>query len=455
MIPFAAVLAIALQAVPGSETNGEAAEEPAGGQQPSELTLAVSFSVEHRTRYEHLNNQFRAGRSSDDRLLVFRTLAAVELDAGRFRVSTEFQDARTELADAETPLSTSIVNPVDLLQAYVEVPVDNLLAEGSSSVLRGGRVTMDIGSRRLIARDNFTNVSYAFTGVDWQWTGPDDSRLRTFFTFPVQRQVSGDILENRPRFDTESGNVRFWGVHYSPAGLPWGDEGEFYYFGLDESDSPGRRTADRDFHTLGARLHRPAAEASFDYQFESIFQLGRSRMSKSATTDLDHRARYFHIEAGYTFAAPGAPRLKLQYDYASGDKDPTDGQNNRFSGLFGSRSGDFGPSGIYGLVPRTNISSPGAHLSLMPGAGVETFMALRAYWLATVNDAWLVADISSPAGQAQSHIGNQVEFRVRWDVRPGRLRFQAGGAHLFAGDLPASADKSDPTYFYAQTTVSF
>ncbi|MDE0649225.1 MAG: alginate export family protein, partial [Gammaproteobacteria bacterium] len=210
MVPFAAVLAIALQAVSGSETNGETAGEPAGGQQPTELTPAVSFSVEHRTRYEHLNNQFRAGRSSDDRLLVFRTLAAVELDAGRFRVSTEFQDARTELADAETPLSTSIVNPVDLLQAYVEVPVDNLLAEGSSSVLRGGRVTMDIGSRRLIARDNFTNVSYAFTGVDWQWTGPDDSRLRTFFTFPVQRQVSGDILENRPKFDTESGNVRFW-----------------------------------------------------------------------------------------------------------------------------------------------------------------------------------------------------------------------------------------------------
>ena len=455
MNPFVAVLAIVLQGAVGSETNGDAAGDPPSEQDPAGLTPAFSFSVEHRTRYEHLNNQFRAGRGGDDRLIVFRTLAKAELGTGRFRLHTEFQDARTELGDAQTPLSTSIVNPVDLLQAYVEVPVDNLLAEGSSSVLRGGRVTMDIGSRRLIARDNFTNVSYAFTGLDWQWTGRDDSRLRTFFTFPVQRQVSGDILENRPKFDTESGNVRFWGVHYSPASLPWGDEGEFYYFGLDESDSPGRRTADRDFHVLGVRLFRSPAEASFDYQFESIFQLGQSRMSKSATTDLDHRARYFHVEAGYTFVAPGSPRLRLQYDYASGDKDPTDGQNNRFSGLFGSRSGDFGPSGIYGLVPRTNLSTPGAHLSLQPHDDVTTFVALRAYWLATLNDAWLVADISSPPGQAQRHIGNQVEFRVRWDVRPGRLRFQAGGAHLFAGGLPASANKTDPTFFYAQTTVSF
>ncbi len=454
-MPLVAILAIALQSAPGNTANGEPPEDPPSEQDPSGSTPTVSFSVEHRTRYEHLNNQFRAGRNGDDRLLVFRTLAKVELGTPRFRLNTEFQDARTELADSETPLSTSIVNPVDLLQAYVEVPLDNLLAEGSSSVLRGGRVTMDIGSRRLIARDNFTNVSYAFTGVDWQWTGPDDSRLRTFFTFPVQRQVSGDILENRPKFDTESGNVRFWGVHYSPSSLPWGDQGEFYYFGLDESDSPGRSTADRDFHTLGVRLYRPAAEASFDYQFESIFQMGQSRMSKSATTDLDHSARYYHVETGYTFAAPGSPRLKLQYDYASGDKDPTDGQNNRFNGMFGSRSGDFGPSGIYGLVPRTNISSPGAHLSMEPGAGVSTFVAFRAYWLATVTDAWLVADISSPAEQAERHIGNQVEVRVRWDVRPGRLRLQAGGAHLFAGELPASASKADPTYFYAQTTVSF
>lgn len=455
MMPFAAILAVALQSGLGSEANTDAPADASSEQQPPELTRAVSFSVEHRTRYEQLNNQFRAGRGGNDRLLVFRTLASVELNAGRFRLNTEFQDARTELGDAETPLSTSIVNPVDLLQAYVEVPVDDFLAAGSSSVLRGGRVTMDIGSRRLIARDNFTNVSYAFTGLDWQWTGPDDSRLRTFYTFPVQRQVSGDILENRPKFDRESANVRFWGVHYSPAGLPWGDEGEFYYYGLDESDSPGRRTADRDFHVLGVRLFRSPAEASFDYQFESIFQLGQSRMSKSATTDLDHRARFFHVEAGYTFASAGSPRLKLQYDYASGDKDPTDGQNNRFSGLFGSRSGDFGPSGIYGLVPRTNLSTPGAHLSLEPHEDVTTFVAFRAYWLATVNDAWLVADISSPARQAQRHIGKQVEFRVRWDVRPGRLRFQAGGAHLFAGGLPASANKTDPTFFYAQTTVSF
>ncbi len=454
-MPLVAVLAIALQGAPCCGTNGEAAEDPPSQQDPSGWTPSLSFSVEHRTRYEHLNNQFRAGRGGDDRLLVFRTLAKVELGLPRFRLNTELQDARTELGDSETPLSTSMANPLDLLQAYVELPLDDLIVQGSESVLRGGRVTMDLGSRRLIARDNFTNVSYAFTGIDWQWTGPDESRLRGFFTFPVQRRVSGDILENRPRFDTESLNVRFWGLHYSPAGLPWGGEGDVYYFGLEENDTPGRQTADRDFHTVGARLYRSSTEASFDYQIESIFQFGESRMSKTATTDLDHYAHYHHVEVGFTFAAAGAPRLQLQYDYATGDKDPADGKNNRFSGLFGSRSSDFGPSGIYGLVPRTNLSSPGARLSLTPRDGVDAFAALRGYWLATADDEWTVAGIWSPSAQAHRHIGTQLEARVRWDLLPGRLRFQSGAAHLFAGKLLASASKTDPTYFYAQTTVSF
>lgn len=50
---------------------------------------------------------------------------------------------------------------------------------------------------------------------------------------------------------------------------------------------------------------------------------------------------------------------------------------------------------------------------MQPGDAVSTFVAFRAYWLATVNDAWLVADISSPPGEARSHIGKQVEARVR------------------------------------------
>ena len=88
------------------------------------------------------------------------------------------------------------------------------------SVLRAGRFTLDIGSRRLISRNRFRNTSGGFTEVEWRWTGPNNARTRASSTLPVERRVSGNILDNGPRLDKEWTNVRLWGVHFSRPDLP-------------------------------------------------------------------------------------------------------------------------------------------------------------------------------------------------------------------------------------------
>ena len=93
------------------------------------------------------------------------------------------------------------------------------------SVLRAGRFTMDIGSRRLISRNRFRNTSGGFTEVEWRWTGPNNARTRASSTLPVERRVSGNILDNGPRLDKEWTNVRLWGVHFSRPDLPPGPPG--------------------------------------------------------------------------------------------------------------------------------------------------------------------------------------------------------------------------------------
>lgn len=414
-----------------------------------------SLSGDHRTRHERLSNQFRAGLDGIARALMLRTRVSAGLDAGRFRLQAELQDSRAHLADSVTALTTSMVNPLELLQAHVEIVFDDVPGPGSRNVLRAGRLTMDIGSRRLISRNRFRNTSDGFTGIEWRWAGADDSRLRAFYTLPVERRVSGNILDNSPRFDREWSSVRFRGVHYSRPRLPWGDPGEVYYYGLSEADAPGLATADRRLHTIGVRFHRPATTAGFDYEFESAFQFGRSRASPAAAVDLTHVAHLQHIGAGYTFAAPGTPRVQLQFDHASGDRDPTDGRNNRFSSLYGSRSFEHGPSGIHGAFARANVTTPGVRLALAPRPGVNLTGAARGYWLASSADEWTTAGIANTGGRSARHVGTQWELIGAWELVEARVRLEAGLVRLTAGELMKNAGKGDATYSFAQTTLSF
>ena len=60
---------------------------------------------------------------------------------------------------------------------------------------------------------------------------------------------------------------------------------------------------------------------------------------------------------------------------------------------------------------------------------------------------------------ADRYVGHQSELRIRWDVLPGNLRLEAGGARLFAGgftrNAPNVAGQGDATYGYVQMFVWF
>ena len=424
----------------------------------SALNLPEVFSISghHRTRFENVDEQYRGSRNGGDQALVFRTVVLAKLDFEHIKFAAEMLDSRVELADTDTPLSGSVVNPLELLQAYVEVPLDNMLGQGSKSRVRGGRITMDMGSRRLVARNRFRNTINGFTGIDWRWQGADKQKFRFFYTLPVQRLFSGSALDNEAKFDKEHEEVRFWGVYYAPNKLQWGDQLEFYFLGLNEEDvARVLSTRNRDLYTPGLRLYRKPKKNQFDYQVESIFQFGESRSSTISTTDLDHFAYFLHAEIGYSFAASWSPRLVLQYDYASGDDDPNDADNNRFDTLYGARRFDFGPTGIYGPFARANLSTPGVRLQIKPAVNVTSFLALRGYWVASDNDAWTTARITNATGQSDNYIGTQIEARVRWEVLPKNIRIEAGAAHLFAGDVMDGEGKSDASYLYSQVVFWF
>lgn len=450
-------------------TPAAAAQDKPDGPKPWRLSRALqlpdwfSLSGHQRTRYEALDGQFRAGRAGSDQLWAFRTDLTATLRFDPLEFVAEGMDSRQELADSGTPLDNTTVNAVELLQAHAGLHLDDVFDEGDQAFVLAGRHTMDIGSRRLVARNRFRNTINNFTGVNALWQSARGESLRAFWVLPVHRLPAdaASLLNNDVRFDEEQEGTQFFGAYATLPELCHGITPELGFFGLLEDDRADQETRDRRLYTATARVFAKPAAGALDFELESALQFGKSRATSSAsdTRDLDHLAHFQHTEIGYSFDARWKPHLALQFDYASGDQDPNDGDNNRFDTLFGARRFDFGPTGIFGAFARSNLVSPGYRLQFAPCKGVKVMLAHRFYWLASDRDAWTTAGVRDASGSSGSHIGQMPEIEVRWDAVPGNLEFDVGAAHLFAGSFvdraPNANGEGDATYVYVQSVLTF
>jgi hypothetical protein len=397
-----------------------------------------------------------------DRLLAERLLFAVRAGDEKIFAMLELEDARTQLDDPATPLGTDDVNTAEILQAHLGLGFADALRTGDRLALQAGRLTIDLGSRRLVSRSRYPNTVNGFTGLQSAWRGPGGAKgieVQAFYLLPVDRlPAERDRLDdNDMEIDRDNSSVRLWGMFVTDPDLEAGLRGEIYVLVFEEADRPSAPTRNRDFVTTGGRLLKAPARARWDYEVEMALQLGESRRSASAAdrNDLDHEAWFAHAHAGWTFEARSAPRLAVRYDYASGDSDPGDDENGSFDPLFGARDFEFGPTGIFGLIPRTNISSPGIVLELTPGSGRQLMFGYRPAWLASRYDGLTSIGARDPSGNSGSFIGHLLEGRLRLDLLPGNLSVDVGAVYVDAGEFLTSQSVDDTTYGYLQTTFTF
>ncbi|GJM22957.1 MAG: hypothetical protein DHS20C15_28720 [Planctomycetota bacterium] len=415
--------------------------------------LTVSGAI--RARYEHIDGQFRSNPkfAEDDQLILLRTNVKAEARFEGGNGVVELMDSRQGLATESTPLGTAEVNTLDVLQAYVEFDL-GALGDGEHK-LRVGRETIDLGSRRFVARNGYRNTIQAFTGVDWMYTGEDGSTARAFWTMPVMRRP-GDLdalLDNDQDWDTQSRDMQFLGLHGSTP-LDERTHAEAFVFYLHESDRDTRR---RRLTTPGFRVQRKPEAGEFDYEVEAAYQFGRSA-SSSGGPSLDHSAHFEHVSAGYTFQDEWTSRLGVALDHATGDRKPTDGDNQRYDSLFGPPRPEFGPTNLWRAFVRSNVLSPELRWSFKPCDDVSAFVAHRGFWLASDRDAWVGASVRDPSGDSGDYIGQQLEVRARIDVIPKSFRLEFGAAHLFTGSFPSRAaggSAGDSNYVYSAATWFF
>jgi Alginate export len=417
----------------------------------------IDLGLENRTRFESYDHPWRstqvAGGGGTDAQVALRSRARVGLGGnGPFRFLFEGQDSRQLSADEPGDFKTTqTVNQFDILQLLGSLTIHNVGGSGLRTDLHVGRMTMDFGMRRYVARNDFRNTTNAFDGVHWQIGEGQTWRVRAFLVEPV--------IRDQVQLDEQTANSIFWGTYVESAHVPWFNVNA-YYFGLNDQQSStvNNKGLQRTYSTYGLRLFKSPAISEFDYEFEGAIQTGH-------LGNVEHFAYNPNVEAGYTFKLPWTPRFLAQYTYASGSRTPGGSQDGNFDFLFGARNFDLTPTGIWGPFYRSNISTPGWRLILNPNETLVLTVKQRFWYLAEATAVFVGNGLQDRTGGSGNYLGNDVQLRAQWAplwAMRQNLDFDFGYVHWFKGsyfDSPAilaqmpPGGNKDSDYFYASVRV--
>ena len=421
---------------------------------------ALSLSGSARVRYENIEGQPRAGFNSSDDLLSVRTILNGDYRAGDWRFEAELYDSRAYGSDSGTPLSTADVNALELVQASIRYEARDAFGPGTKLNVQAGRFTLNLGSRRLIAADDFRNTTNGYTGVRADIGLSDRLSTTLVYTLPQVRLPDGgsDLVNNRVKMDRENFDLVLWGGLVAQQFASKRGIVELSFYQLGERDSNALATRDRALSTGGVRIYRDPAPGSISYESETIYQFGSISASLApAAPKLDVSAWFTHFELGYSFARAWAPRVSLEFDYASGDG--RGAKFGRFDTLFGMRGADFAPSGLYTAVGRSNLIASGIRLEVTPSKRLDAFAAYRALWLASRYDSFATTGVRDIQGSSGRFAGHQVEARLRHWLVPKRLRLEWSGVFLAKGRFletaPNAPAAGNTLYNALNATISF
>jgi hypothetical protein len=432
---------------------------PAASQEADGYRLSLSGNV--RVRQENLWGQYRPGYDAEDQMLAMRSDILAQLKHEGWTLAAMLSDSRAYETGTGSYLTANEVNTLEPVQLSVQRDFKAPFGEGSSATVLLGRFLLNIGSRRLVASDDFRNTPQGSTGVYTDVHFSNHTQWSLFYVQPQQRRPDdfASLLDNEVELDHSGKDQQMWGMLLSRPGLLPGDTlGEILYVGFREEDNGARATRDRDLHSISLRALRAPAARQADFEVEGIYQTGNVSSGTSASAShLDVDAYMLHTAVGYSFDAAWKPRLSLQFDYASGDGTSADYQ--RFDTLFGMRSADFAPSGIYGMLARTNIQLTGLRLEARPSPRLDFYVTGFWLWAADRHDNFSSSGIGDPSGNSGSYAGYQLDGRARYWIVPQKLRAQLNMTWVQRGELlrdaPNASPHGNPLYGALALTWSF
>jgi hypothetical protein len=164
-----------------------------------------------------------------------------------------------------------------------------------------------------------------------------------------------------------------------------------------------------------------------------------------------------HWNAGYTFqTARINPRLFVEYNYASGNKNPNGNTWGTHDQIYPSAHDKLSFADQFGW---RNIENIRAGVDEKAGKKWTLTEAFAGFWLAARNDAVYgssgAISIAPHAGATSSHLGSELDLIAEY--KPNRhVSYGSGFCHLFTGQyLNEAAHGKDFNYPFAYVTYGF
>jgi hypothetical protein len=401
-----------------------------------------------------LLNRFRLG-------LAFKPVSWLKI-YGQTQDSREAFSDRANIPGVRSAEGDDIF---DLRQAYVSLGD----AKKFPLLLTIGRQAVNYGDNRLVADSKWGNFGRTFDAIRVRFEEPH-YWIEGFAMRPVQIE--------RHEFDASDAEDNFFGGYFSTDLVPK-QTTDFYVFYRHKDDNqpdldPGNKIDPQGtwngpaarFATIGARVKsKPDALAGWDYTAEAVYEVGDVYQTNLDSKRFDLNAFAAHVSGGYTAKKfPWSPRLGLEYDYASGDGDPNDGNSESFQNLFPSNHDKYGFMDEFGW---RNIHDLRFQLNAKPVKKLDLEFDFHAFWLADTHDYWYRSNgistlrTKTPDGRdvrtigARNFAGNEIDLTATYELNRN-IKLQGGYSHFFAGDyLHDTGADSDADFAYLMTTFTY
>ena len=361
--------------------------------------------------------------------------------------------------------------PIDLHQAYFtlgnhkEFPLS----------LKVGRQELSYGEERLVGAFAWNNIGRVFDAAKVRWQNS---------WFAAEAFTSKLVLPVDGSFNLWNDYNTFSGLHLTTKKVPKNTT-ELYFFA--RNDEVGSTFADpkavlpfqlaapaaRDIYTVGGRLKsNPGDFGNFDYTSEGAYQFGNWKAATNSTR-LEHDAFAFVANVGYTLPDTfGTPRFALEYAFASGDSNPTNGTHGTFDQLYPTGH-KF--EGYMDLASWQNIHDVRGIFTLKPTPALSLALEGHLFWLAdTADNFYNKGGVARGAGATagtgfgrnptyDSYLGAELDVVAGYAVNKF-VNLEAGYGHFFVDKYIEQTWSStaspgfgavDADWFYVQTVIRF